>query len=191
MRGLMNLLDTDVRLTDVQLKSNAPFFSNRAVSGRFQKRYTGVQFFELNFTVNYMSQDTRHVQRFIAMHQQGQPFDFPLSYLTDYKGSAQGLIQASVTANKGARKVTLNSFTDTLEAGTLVQFQNHSKLYTVTEDVKAGGEMKLFPNLLQNVQAGETVNYRGTKGRFILTNDTIPLDLQSISNIKLTATEVV
>lgn len=186
----MNILDTDVRLTDVQVKSNAPFFSNRAVSGRFQKRYTGVQFFELNFTVNYMSQDTRHVQRFIAMHQQGQPFDFPLSYLTDYNGTAQGLIQASVTSAQGARKVKLNRFTNTLEAGTLVQFQNHSKLYTVTEDVKADGEMKLFPSLKQIVQVGETVVYRNPKGRFVLTNENIPLDLASISNIKLTATEV-
>lgn len=184
------MLDTDVRITNVQLKSNAPFFSNRSVSGRFQKRFTGIQFFELDFTVNYMSHDTRHIQRFIAMHQQGRSFDFPLSYLTDYKGSAQGLIQASVMSAQGARKVKLNSFSNTLEAGTLVQFQNHSKLYTITEDVKADGEMKLFPNLKQIVQAGETVTYTNPKGRFVLTNENIPLDLASLSNVKFTATEV-
>lgn len=183
-------MHNNLRITDVQITSNAPYFSNRSVSGRFQKRYTGVQFFELDFTINYMSQDTKHVQNFIAKHQQAVPFDFELSYLTKYEGTAQGLIQASVAAAQGARQVTLNSFLNTLEAGTLVQFQNHSKLYTVTEDVKANGQMKLFPSLKQSVQAGETLTYRNPKGRFVMTNENIPLNLASLTNIKIQATEV-
>ena len=182
--------NSELKITDVKVTSNAPYFSNRAVSGKFQKRFTGVQFFELEFTLNYMSHDTKYVQQFIASHQQSQGFDFPMSYLTNYTGSAQGLLSSAVTANKGARKVTLGAFSGVLEAGTLVQFQNHSKLYTVTENVTANGEMKLFPNLRANVQAGETVNFRNIKGRFVLTNESIPLNVQSLSKLSIKATEV-
>lgn len=184
------LENTEVKITDVRVTSNAPYFSNRAVSGKFQKRFTGVQFFELEFSINYMSQDTKHVQKFIAEHQQSKPFEFNMSYLTDYKGSAQGLITASIASAKGARKVTLGAFSGVLEAGTLVQFQNHSKLYTVTEDVQSNGEMKLFPNLRGNVQLGETVKYRNATGRFFMTNENIPMNIQSLSKLDIKATEV-
>ncbi len=36
------MLSKNIKITDVKLTSNAPFFSNRAISGKFQKRFTGV-----------------------------------------------------------------------------------------------------------------------------------------------------
>jgi hypothetical protein len=60
--------------------------------------------------------------------------------------------------------VTLGTFAGVLEAGTIVQFlQNHSKLYTVTEDVQTGGQLKLFPNLRAQVQFLEEIKYRSPK----------------------------
>lgn len=182
---------TDIKITDVKMTSNAPYFSNRAVSGRYQKRYTGVQFFEIEFNLNYMEKDTKQVQSFIAMHQQGRPFEFDISYLGRYQGTAQGLIQSAQNASTGARLVNLGMFQGTIEAGTLIQFQNHSKLYTVTEDVKTGGTMKLFPALRAQVQIGEEIKYRSPKASFILTNETIPFDIRNLSKLQIKATEVI
>lgn len=179
-----------VKLTDVKLTSNAPFFSNRAISGKFQKRFIGVQFFELEFNVNYQCEQTQEIKRFIATHQQSQPFEFDLSYQTKYEGTAEGVIRSQQNAASGNRQVTLGAFKGVLEAGTLIQFENHSKLYTVTEDVQSGGSMKLFPNLRAQVQVGEEIRYRSPKGRFVLTNDKFPYDIKSISKLQIKATEV-
>lgn len=51
------LSNTNVKLTDVKLTSNAPFFGNRAVSGKYQRRYTGLQYYDLEFNANYMAKD--------------------------------------------------------------------------------------------------------------------------------------
>lgn len=87
--------------------------------------------------------------------------------------------------------MTLGTFAGVLEAGTIVQFQNHSKLYTVTEDVQTGGQLKLFPNLRAQVQLGEEIKYRSPKGRFVLTNESYPYDIKSLSKLQLKATEVI
>ncbi|HBT3063129.1 TPA: hypothetical protein MBF00_000612 [Klebsiella aerogenes] len=181
--------NTDIRITDVKLTSNAPFFSNRSVSGKYQKRFTGVQFYELEFNAQYMAHETRHILNFIAKHQQSVPFDFDLSYISKYEGSAKGVI-SSLGASTGSRLVKLGDFQGVLEAGTVIQFQNHSKLYTVTQDTKANEELRIFPNLREQVQSGEQILYRSPRGRFVLTNENIPFDIRSLSKIKLTATEV-
>lgn len=183
------LSNTNVKLTDVKLTSNAPFFGNRAVSGKYQRRYTGIQYYSLDFSANYMSNDTSIVQNFIAKHMYGRPFEFNISYAGQYTGTARGSVKSTQTLQPGARQVVVNGFTGTLEAGTIIQFENHKKLYTVTEDVVSGKPMKLFPALIKNVQNGETVKYQNPRGEFILTNDSIPYDLKSISKISFTATE--
>lgn len=181
----------EIKITDVQITSNAPYFSNRAVSGKFQKRYTGIQFFDLKFSANYMSQHSSIVQKFVAQYQYGNKFKFPLSYLSDYQGTAQGIISSTAAVQPGGRIVSVGSFTGTLAAGTIVQFVNHKKLYTVMEDLKANGQLKLFPALKANVQVGEQISYRNLQGEFIITNDSIPYDLKSISKLDFTATEAI
>lgn len=185
------MIHEDVKITDVKLSSNAPYFSNRSVSGRYQKRYLGVQFFELELTLNYMEKDTSKVKRFLALHQQSQPFEFDLSYYARYEGSVQGLLQTGQAAAPGSRLIKLGVFNGTLEAGTTIQFQNHSKLYTVTEDVKTGGTLKIFPSLRGQVQLGEQILYKNPKGKFILTNEKLDFDIKNISTMKIKATEVI
>lgn len=185
------LSNTHVKIRDVKLTSNAPFFANRAVSGKYQRRYTGIQFYSLDFTVQYQSEHLPLVKKFVAEYMYGRPFDFNISYAGQYNGSAQGTISCSQSLNPGARQVTIQGFSGVIEAGTIVQFQNHKKLYTVTQDTRAGQPMKLFPQLISNVQASEQVIYRNPVGRFVLTTDVIGYDLKSLSQVKFTATEAI
>ncbi|WP_205955104.1 hypothetical protein [Pantoea stewartii] len=188
----MAMLDnTQVKISNVSVTSNAPFFANKSVSGKYQKRYTGVQFFELKFTANYQLEHMMSVKKFAAEHQYGQPFEFPLSWFSEYKGSAQGTIQLAATANPGTRILKLGKFSGTLEAGSIIRFANHSKLYTVMKDSSANEDLSIFPALRGTVQAGEIVTYRSSKGTFILTNDKIEWPVDSINKIQFTATEVI
>lgn len=77
------LSNTNVKLTDVKLTSNAPFFGNRAVSGKYQRRYTGLQYYDLEFNANYMAKDISIVQNFIAKHMYGRPLNLTLVMLVN------------------------------------------------------------------------------------------------------------
>lgn len=174
----------NIKISDFVLKSKQPFFSAQSISGKFQRRFTGIQFFEGEFTANYMAEHINEVKEFIAKHIFGRPFNIPLSYYTKYTGDVKDMVTVSVNSSKGGRKVTLSNFAGTLKAGTVIQFENHKKLYTITEDVKGNGEMKLFPNLRQNVLAGEVVKYQNPEGEFVLKTDDINFSIAQIGKMK-------
>ncbi|MDP8728366.1 hypothetical protein [Serratia marcescens] len=177
-----------VKISDVTITDNAPFFQTKAISGKVIKRMAGPQFLSLDFTANYMREDLDKVKKFIATHKFSVPFDFPMGYFSEYIGNANN-VTARAKANKGARLVPVGVFNGVLEAGTYIKFNNHPKIYQVTEDVQSNGTMKIFPGLYQEVNAGEPVNFRNISGSFILTNDNYQFDVKSATKMKFTATE--
>ncbi|EDT7800734.1 hypothetical protein CCF60_003153 [Salmonella enterica subsp. enterica serovar Berkeley] len=179
----------NIKISDFTLNSKQPFFKAQSISGKFQRRFTGIQYFEGEFTVNYMAEHISEVKEFVAKYIFGRPFSVPLSYYTKYTGDVKEMVTSAVNASRGGRKVRLSNFKGTLKAGTVIQFENHKKLYTVTEDVKAGGEMKLFPNLRQNVLAGEVVKYQNPEGEFVLKTDKLDWKLSQIGKMKFEIVE--
>ncbi|MCZ5773894.1 hypothetical protein [Escherichia coli] len=99
------------------------------------------------------------------------------------------MVTAAAGTARGGRKVRLSNFTGTLKAGTIIQFENHKKIYTITEDVKSGGEMKLFPNLRQNVLAGEVIKYQNVEGEFVLKTENIDWKIAQIGKMKFELVE--
>lgn len=178
-----------LKISNFKLKSKAPAFQAQSLSGKFQRRFSGIQYYQFECDVNFQIEDISEVKAFIARHTFGRPFNVPLYYFTEYKGDVQGMVTASTPAKRGARKLTVSNFKGTLKAGTTIQFENHKKLYEVTEDCKGNGELKLFPNLYQDVLAGEVIRYQNPVGEFTLTTDSMEYDLTQISKIKIKATE--
>ena len=129
----------NIKITDFTLKSKQPFFKAQSISGKFQRRFTGIHFYEAEFTANFMAQDINEVKEFVARHLFGRPFNVPLSYFSKYTGDVRQMVTAAAGTARGGRKVRISNFTGTLKAGTIVQFENHKKIYTITEDVKSGG----------------------------------------------------
>ncbi|EMY4147405.1 hypothetical protein AAIR64_001272 [Escherichia coli] len=179
----------NIKITDFTLKSKQPFFKAQSISGKFQRRFTGIQYFEAEFTANFMAEHINEVKEFVARHLFGRPFSVPLSYYSKYTGDVRQMVTAATGTARGGRKVRLSNFTGTLKAGTIIQFENHKKIYKITEDVKSGGEMKLFPNLRQNVLAGEVIKYQNVEGEFLLTTDNIDWKLSQISKMKFELVE--
>lgn len=174
----------NIKISEFTLKSKQPFFKAQSISGKFQRRFTGIQYFEGEFTANYMAEHIGEVKEFVARHIFGRPFKVPLSYYTKYDGDVKEMVTSAVNVSRGGRKVTLSNFRGTLKAGTVIQFENHKKLYTITEDVKGNGEMKLFPNLRQNVMAGEIVKYQNPEGEFVLKTEEVDYKLSQIGKMK-------
>ncbi|TCQ89323.1 hypothetical protein EC840_104229 [Rahnella sp. JUb53] len=189
----MSFLDTKkIKISDVTVEDNTAYFQTKSLSGKYQKRVVGPQFFSLKFTANWMSDDISDVKRFIAEHKFNTPFEFPMSYFTQFNGVASSVV-SSQKVNKGSRLIPLGSFIGTLPAGTVVQFQNHSKLYTITEAI-IGGEnatAKIFPALYQDVNQGEKVNYQNVKGKFVLTNEKFTFPVSAIGKFTFTALEYI
>ncbi|EBK0477666.1 hypothetical protein JT459_000823 [Salmonella enterica] len=174
----------NIKISEFTLKSMQPFFKAQSISGKFQRRFTGIQFFEGEFTANYMAENIGEVKEFVSRHIFGRPFSVPMSYFTKYDGDVKEMVTAAANVSRGGRKVTLSNFRGTLKAGTVIQFENHKKLYTITEDVKGNGEMKLFPNLRQNILAGETIRYQNPEGEFVLKTDKIDWKIAQIGKMK-------
>lgn len=179
----------NIKISDFTLKSKQPFFKAQSISGKFQRRFTGIHFYEAEFTANFMAEHINEVKEFVAKHLFGRPFKVPLSHFSKYTGDVKQMVTAATRTDRGGRKVRLSNFTGTLKAGTIVQFENHKKIYTITEDVKSGGEMKLFPNLRQHVLAGEVVKYQNPEGEFLLKSDQIDWQLAQIGKMKFELVE--
>ncbi|WP_255130384.1 hypothetical protein [Escherichia coli] len=58
----------NIKITDFTLKSKQPFFKAQSISGKFQRRFTGIHFYEAEFTANFMAQDINEVKEFVARH---------------------------------------------------------------------------------------------------------------------------
>ena len=173
----------------MELQDNAQIFTSQTFTGKVQRRFSGVQFYTLKFTANYNKKDIGVVKKFVAEHRFGKPFNVPLPKYSGNVSTATGTIQVALQATPGSRKIRLGAFTGVLEAGTVVQFSNHKKLYTLVSDVRANGEMQIMPNLRQSVQAGEMLTYNNINGQFIMTNDNIKWPQTEIQKVEFEATE--
>ncbi len=182
----MATFTNNVKINNVQIASTEPRYSNRAWSGSEITRSTGIQYYTLQFTLSFKQQNVGEYNNFFALYSRGQPFTFSLGHLSQYKGSQTGVVSTSSAAGKGVYQIQTTN--NTLEIGTMVQFQNHSKIYRIIG--RQGNTVMLFPNLRTNVQAGETVRYMGIEGTFTLAVDNdYSLPINNVMSVTLKASE--
>jgi len=182
----MALFSNNIKVTDFQLSSQEPRYSNRSWTGTQITRSTGIQYYQINFTLNFNKKDILEYQNFIAKYGQGAPFKMDLGHLSTYRGVQNVAVAATAPAAKGVYQITCNS--NVLEVGTLIQFQNHKKIYRVIAN--NGSTLSIFPNLRSNVTVGETVKYGNIEGAFTLDVDNdYKLNVQNVMSITLKASE--
>lgn len=176
----------NIKITGFQLSSTEPMFSNRSWTGALITRSTNIQYYKLQFTMNFNQKDQAEVKQFLAQYSQARPFVMDLGYYGHYTGSQTGAIAATTTTSAGTYKVNVNS--NSLEIGTLIQFANHPKIYRVIANT--GTTLSVFPNLRQSVQAGETIRFNNLQGQFVLDIDNdYSMTVQNVMSLQLKATE--
>ncbi|HBW8876206.1 TPA: hypothetical protein MFN52_005239 [Klebsiella quasipneumoniae subsp. similipneumoniae] len=144
-----------IKITDFKLSSVMPMYSNQSWTGVEIRRSTGIQYYTIEFNLNFEIANKKEVLAFISEYQQGKPFQFNMGHFSIYNGSQSGAVSCTSTANRGSLNINMSS--NTLEIGTMIQFSNHKKIYQII--AKNGNTVTLFPQLRQNVQNGESVFY--------------------------------
>jgi hypothetical protein len=182
----MALFTKNIKIGDFQLSSQEPRYSNRSWTGSQIQRSTGIQYYQISFTLNFNKKDIQEYQAFIAKYGQGAAFAMDLGHLSTYYGSQQTSVRATAAAAKGVSAITCS--TNTLEVGTLIQFSNHNKIYRIIGN--SANFMSVFPALRASVAINETVKYSNIEGSFVLDLDNdLKLSVGNVMNITLKATE--
>ena len=182
----MALFTNNIKISDFQLQSIEPSYSNKSWTGAQIRRSTGIQYYQLTFNIQFNQADRQEVLNFIAQYSQGQPFITDLGYYSQYTGNQFATVSSTATVNKGGSVIPCNS--NMLEVGTLVTFQNSTKIHRIIANT--GTSITVFPALRQNVQAGEVIRYQGITGTFIIDIDCdLNLPSKNIMNLSIKATE--
>ncbi|EFC6276568.1 TPA: hypothetical protein IFB44_003210 [Escherichia coli] len=175
-----------IKVSNVNLKNVQPIYEHQAWSGKKLQRATGIQYYEVEFTLTYNVKDRREVDSFLASYSLGKPFQMDLGHLSTYTG-AQNTTVSSVSAVP-AGNIVLNTNSQLLGVGDLVQFTNHTKLYRIID--RTNTSITVFPALRAAVQAGEIIKYNNLTLSAVLNADndyTVPIT--NVMMIKLKATE--
>lgn len=174
-----------IKVSNFQIKSTEPLYSNTSWTGQRIIRSTGIQYYVISFQLSFREDERNEVQAFIAQYSQGKPFTISLGHLSKYVGNQVGALTATNLANKGTRVVNC---TNNLAIGELVQFSNHSKIYRVLE--RNDTSITLFPALQNTVQANEVINYNNIMIEAVLDPDNdFTMTVANVMNLQLKATE--
>ncbi|HCA3847275.1 TPA: hypothetical protein MPJ73_004148 [Enterobacter hormaechei] len=179
---LNNTLISEFTLTD-----NIPQFQNQTWTGETITRVVGSQYFTLSFKVTLNKMNRAELANFYALYGQGRPFDMSLGWWSQYSGTQASQVQATAARAAGATSIAVNA--NTLEVGTVVQFNGHKKLYRIIANT--GNVITIFPGLIKNIQLGELVKYDNIQGSFILTpqNAAYQMPSTNIMEVTINATE--
>ncbi|OAT17082.1 hypothetical protein M977_04328 [Buttiauxella gaviniae ATCC 51604] len=174
----------------VTLKSVAPFFNNRTASGKFSRRYSGIQYFEMDINLQFQGEKQYIFDQWLSEYRYGKPFYFPMakSINLKYRGAQNSICVVTDPAMAGGRQIKTIV---PLEAGTRFTFTNQAKVYEVVSYDAQNQTMNIFPNLREQVTAGEIMNYQNPQMKLVMTNGTIETDLEQIVRLKITTTEAI
>ncbi|WCE14736.1 hypothetical protein [Enterobacter ludwigii] len=176
----------NVKVTNFQIKSTEPVYSNQTLTGQRIVRSTGIQYYNIQFTLNFNPTAFTEVNSFLAQHAQGKPFTFSLGVIGTYRGTQTGSVTVSAITQPG--NMVIPTSTNTLAVGEMIQFTNHKKLYRIVE--RTGTSITIFPALQNTVQASEVISYNNLIIEAVLDPDNdFTMPVGNIMNITLKATE--
>lgn len=182
----MTIFSNNIKVTDVQLSSTIPQYSQRAWTGTELRRSVGMQWYSIQFTLNFEVKNRQEVQAFIAEYQQGKPFALNLGHLSVYQGTQTGAVNATAAAAKGSMIVSTN--TNNLQKGDIIQFNGHKKLYQIMD--KTSTSITVFPQLRQTVGVNEIINYNNLQIEATLNVDQdFAMNIANVTSVQFLATE--
>jgi hypothetical protein len=168
----------------VNLQSQSPTLVSEAASGKVQARQIAGQ--RWSFTAAYppmTRSEFAPVSAFI-MQQRGRlnTFYIELPIVSDSASSATGTLAVNGSKTAGNTVITVDGMTGTLEAGDLVKFNGHDKVYMVV--AKSGTNMTsmtIEPPLAENVANDEQIHYNNVQMKVRLNNDVQEFGLRTDS----------
>ena len=182
----MASFSNQIKITNFQIKSTEPVYSNQTWTGQRIMRSTGIQYYEIQFQLSFNPSSIGEVQNFLAQYSKGKSFTFSLGLMGTYRGVQSGALTSQSIASKGTRVTATNN--NSMAVGELIQFTNHKKIYRIID--RTSTSLTVFPVLQNTVQASEPIIYNNIQIEAVLDPDndyTMPVG--NIMNITLKATE--
>ncbi|MHB9326457.1 hypothetical protein ACP3S7_02840 [Phytobacter ursingii] len=184
----MASFSNDVKVTNFIFKNNEPMYSNTSWTGQRIVRSTGIQYYQIQFTLNFIKTSIPEIQQFIAQYSQGGSFTMSLGVYGDYYGSQSGALTATAAAPAGNIVISTNA--NNMAVGELIQFSNHNKIYRII--ARTANTVTVFPALQNQVQAQEVIKYDNLVIEAQLDPDNdYSITVGNLMNITLKAQEVI
>ncbi|MDU4226402.1 MAG: hypothetical protein E7I02_00135 [Klebsiella grimontii] len=179
-------LSKNIKVSAVNLKSTEPKYEHTSWTGQVIQRLTGIQYYELDFTMTFNTKDRSEVLAFIGEYGQGKAFEISLGHLSTYVGNQTGAVNCTATLPSG--NIVIPTNTQQLGIGELIQFSNHKKIYRII--ARTNTSLTIFHALRSNVQAGEMIRYNGITLNAVLKADNdYSMPITTIVEMKFSATE--
>ena len=146
-------------------------------SGKMFSTQVDGQRFKFSATYPPMSRsDFAPVIAFIMKQRsQKETFQISLPDIKNAKGNVSGTVLVKNAHSAGDTTITVDAITGTLNAGDLVKFEGHNKVYMVVSDATADGSneatLTIEPPLRSAVSDNAVVTYDGIEFTVRLTND--------------------
>jgi hypothetical protein len=172
---------TDPNFRSLNFQDNRPTLLNQTLSGKKQTRQIGSQYFSFTVAMPPLEQDKAQEVFAFLQKQKGSSGDFtivaPLDNLGASKSETDILVNGVHAA--GDNTIAMDGFSQTtgaLKAGDLIKFENHSKVYMVSEDANASGgavTVTISPNLVASLSDNEAVTVNKPSFTVYLQNNEI------------------
>lgn len=182
----MAAFSNNVKVTNFQYKSVEPQYSNQNWTGQRIMRSTGIQYYQIQFQLDFNVEHIGEVNAFLAEYSQGKPFTFSMGHISTYRGSQTGALTSQSMAAKGTKVINTNN--NAMAVGELIQFANHKKIYRIVD--RTDTSLTLFPALANTVQPYELITYDNIVIEAVLDPDNdYTMQVGLAMNITLKATE--
>lgn len=160
------LSDNDFIISDVSVTNHTPNFYTESLNFISNTKGRGLHLLEVECTVTLVNEDD--IRRFnaLVLKVRGRLNPFKLSLLdkTDGKGycnpfhyNSTPLIANPLTI--GNNKMVLSGISGTIPAGSMFQFANDTKVYTLLDEARNNQSIEFFPATRQPHQMKEKLNF--------------------------------
>ncbi|KJR15234.1 hypothetical protein [Vibrio parahaemolyticus] len=191
----IKISDSDYIISDVKVKTLTPNFYTESLTGKGNAKSRGLHSLEFSFKITLIND--RDVKRFNALmlKLKGRLNPFKLSLLDKTDGAnhfnplfSNSRIRLTSLANVGDTHIQIASV-GFVEAGTMFQLPNDSKVYTILDDVTSGGSVEIFPAIRVTHEVNTNL-ITSVEPKLRLTSDFYENTYDKVSEITLSAKEV-
>ena len=141
-------LPLSILIGNIKVTENIPVFSTESLNMEVKSRPRGLHRLEgsMDITVRPTIESQKEWRAFIVK-MQGRLNEFEIDLPMLFKSTNVTNPQMTKAYPIGSTKISLSSFTGTIQSGSMITFLNDTKIYTVLSDVSSNGLMEIFPAL--------------------------------------------
>jgi len=175
---------------EIKLISIQPIIKTVSASGKSQRRKTEGHLWNIKIIYDIMLRETIAPLFAFVAGQGADSFSVIVPDKAEPLGDVSGTILVPSGA-KGANSISVNNMSGTLKAGDIFKFNNHSKVYMMSQD-SSGSTLNFFPDLITSVNS-TALQYVDVPFLVYLPDDVTEWNTLSpqISKYELNATEAI